>query len=67
MTSFAVDKNEYPFSTKELQLPAGKMNYVDEGTGEPVVMVHGNPTWSFVYRHVIKCLSSTHRCQEKGT
>lgn len=62
MTSYSIDKNEYPFNSKEFSLPAGKMKYVDEGTGEPVVMVHGNPTWSFVYRHLIKCLSSTHRC-----
>ncbi|WP_229803652.1 alpha/beta fold hydrolase [Litchfieldella qijiaojingensis] len=38
------------------------MHYVDEGSGEPVVLLHGNPTWSFLYRHLIKQLSSTHRC-----
>jgi haloalkane dehalogenase len=38
------------------------MHYVDEGRGEPVVMLHGNPTWSFFYRELIKGLSSQYRC-----
>jgi haloalkane dehalogenase len=38
------------------------MSYVDEGAGEPIVMVHGNPTWSFVYRHLVTGLSDRYRC-----
>lgn len=38
------------------------MHYVDEGHGDPVVMVHGNPTWSFLFRHLIVALSAGHRC-----
>ncbi len=38
------------------------MHYLDEGQGDPVVMVHGNPTWSYEYRHMILKLLSTHRC-----
>jgi len=38
------------------------MHYVDEGTGDPVLLVHGTPTWSFEYRHVIAALSKRHRC-----
>lgn len=38
------------------------MHYIDEGEGEPIVMVHGNPTWSFLYRHLIKGLSGNYRC-----
>ncbi|MBN1518345.1 alpha/beta fold hydrolase [Candidatus Sumerlaeota bacterium] len=38
------------------------MHYVDEGAGDPVVMVHGNPTWSFYYRNVIQALRGSHRC-----
>lgn len=37
------------------------MHYVDEGEGSPVVMVHGNPTWSFYYRNLIKELRDDHR------
>lgn len=38
------------------------MHYVDEGAGEPVVMVHGNPTWSFYYRNLVLALRGSHRC-----
>jgi pimeloyl-ACP methyl ester carboxylesterase len=38
------------------------MHYVDEGSGEPVVMVHGDPTWGYLYRHFIPPLSQHHRC-----
>jgi haloalkane dehalogenase len=37
------------------------MHYVDEGQGDPVVMVHGNPSWSFYYRDLISQLRSSHR------
>jgi cis-3-alkyl-4-acyloxetan-2-one decarboxylase len=37
------------------------LHYIDEGAGDPVVMVHGNPTWSFLFRHLIDDLSGTHR------
>ncbi|KAF0144208.1 MAG: haloalkane dehalogenase [Nitrospirae bacterium] len=57
-----IDKKEYPFEPHFLQLEMGKMHYVDEGSGEPIVMLHGNPTWSFLYRHLIKGLSKNYRC-----
>lgn len=47
----------YPFEPKTFDRNGLKMNYVDEGQGDPVVMVHGNPTWSFYYRELIKGLS----------
>jgi haloalkane dehalogenase len=37
------------------------MHYVDEGQGRPLVMVHGTPTWSFLYRYLIKNLSAEFR------
>lgn len=52
----------YPFEAHHLELPAGRMHYVDEGEGEPVVMLHGNPTWSFLYRHLIRHLQPRYRC-----
>lgn len=36
--------------------------YVDTGAGDPVLMVHGNPTWGFYYRHLVEALRGTHRC-----
>ncbi len=38
-----------------------RLHYLDEGAGEPVVMVHGNPTWSFYYRDLVEALSPTCR------
>ena len=29
------------------------MHYIDEGEGDPVVLLHGNPTWGFLYRDII--------------
>ena len=57
-----VDQRAYPFLSRYVSLPAGEMHYVDEGQGEPILMVHGTPTWSFEYRHVIAALSRHHRC-----
>jgi haloalkane dehalogenase len=56
-----VNRTEYPFQPHFLQLPAGRMHYVDEGQGRPVLMVHGTPTWSFLYRHLIRGLSADYR------
>ncbi|GAB4402965.1 MAG: alpha/beta fold hydrolase [Bacteroidia bacterium] len=53
---------EYPFKAHYFDIEAGRMHYVDEGSGPPVVMVHGTPTWSFLYRHLIKELMVDHRC-----
>jgi len=57
-----LDRAAYPFVTRHEALPAGRMHVVDEGAGPPAVMVHGNPTWSFVYRHLILRLRDRHRC-----
>lgn len=57
-----LDTIEYPFGHTFFQAPAGTLHYVDEGTGEPVVFVHGNPSWSFQFRNLIKALSGTNRC-----
>ncbi|HTV19529.1 MAG TPA: alpha/beta fold hydrolase [Polyangiaceae bacterium] len=49
-----LDRNAYPFQSHSLALPDGRMHYVDEGSGEPVLFVHGTPTWSFEYRGLIQ-------------
>ena len=38
------------------------MHYIDEGQGDPILFVHGTPSWSFDYRKIIKALRATHRC-----
>lgn len=57
-----LNTQEYPFQANYFATPVGQMHYVDEGTGNPIVFVHGNPSWSFEFRNVIKVLSKTHRC-----
>lgn len=53
---------EFPFKSRRLEWsPAESYHYVDEGSGQPVLCVHGNPTWSFAFRHIVRELSSTHR------
>ena len=51
----------YPFTSHYLDVGGPWMHYVDEGTGSPVVMLHGNPTWSFYYRELIRGLRDDHR------
>jgi haloalkane dehalogenase len=52
----------YPFESHWLDRRGLRMHYLDEGAGPPVVMVHGNPTWSFYYRELIKALRGEYRC-----
>lgn len=53
----------YPFESRFFTTPDGhRMHFVDEGEGEPIVFVHGNPAWSFGYRHPIRKLRSRFRC-----
>lgn len=54
-------REEYPFQSNFLELGGPRMHFVDEGQGEPVIMVHGNPTWSFYYRKLISALSGQNR------
>ena len=51
----------YPFESHYLSLAGHKYHYVDEGTGDPLVMLHGNPTWSFYYRALIAEFRNRHR------
>lgn len=52
----------YPFADRLRDLDGRAYHYLDEGEGEPVVMVHGNPTWSFFYREMIQGLRDQYRC-----
>jgi haloalkane dehalogenase len=52
----------YPFESRWLEVDGTRIHYVDEGSGPPILMLHGNPTWSFLYRKVIAGLSDRFRC-----
>lgn len=52
----------FPIKRNYLDRNGHKLQYVNEGQGEPVVMVHGNPSWSFYYRNLVTALSPNHQC-----
>lgn len=51
----------YPFTSRTAEVNGRPMHYVDEGSGEPILMVHGNPTWSFYFRKLIGGLANDYR------
>jgi len=54
---------DYPFESRWFDHGADlRQHYLDEGRGEVVLMLHGNPTWSYYYRHLVLALRRTHRC-----
>ena len=55
-------KEHYPFKDHYLEIGENKLHYIDEGEGFPVIMLHGNPTWSFYYRNVVNDLKVNYRC-----
>lgn len=66
MTSLKIDiapfRHLYPFTSRFVEVNGFAMHYVDEGEGEPVVLLHGNPTWSFYFRELVKGLAHAYRC-----
>ena len=52
---------DYPFAPHWLDVDGLRMHYVDEGAGDPVLLLHGEPTWSFLWRKIIPPLASRAR------
>jgi haloalkane dehalogenase len=59
---FSPDRSLYPFESRWFESSHGRMHYIDEGTGPPLLLCHGNPTWSFLYRHMVRALRDRFRC-----
>jgi pimeloyl-ACP methyl ester carboxylesterase len=57
-----LDRREYPFTPHYYSADGNLMHYVDEGSGPVILFVHGTPSWSFEFRHLIKELSKQYRC-----
>ncbi len=58
----ALNTHLYPFESRFLEVTSGlRLHYLDEGAGHPVVMVHGNPTWSCYYRNLVTALRGEYR------
>lgn len=55
--------DEYPFESHHLQVEAGRLHYLDEGPKDaaPLLCVHGNPTWSFTFRHLVRAFRDERR------
>ncbi len=59
---FTPDPALYPFESRWFDSSQGRVHYIDEGEGPPLLLCHGNPTWSFLYRNIILALRDRFRC-----
>src|ERR687888_2296895 len=57
-----VPSDLYPFADHYAGVAGCDLHYVNEGAGPPLLMLHGNPTWSFLYRTIIAGLRDRYRC-----
>ncbi|MFX1255397.1 MAG: haloalkane dehalogenase [Promethearchaeota archaeon] len=55
------DLDEFPYNSQYLEVDSLRVHYVDEGKGESILCLHGEPTWSYLYRKMIPLLSENHR------
>ena len=51
----------YPFKPKRIKINGQNLSCIDEGQGNTVIMLHGNPTWSFMYRNLVDELRKNYR------
>lgn len=54
--------SDFPFQSRYLEVKGSKMHYIDEGAGDPILFLHGNPTSSYLWRNIIPYLSGMGRC-----
>ena len=59
---FEPDPTLFPFESRWFDASVGQVHYIDEGTGPPILFLHGNPTWSFLYRGLVIRLRKRFRC-----
>ncbi len=59
---FTPDPALYPFRSRWFDSSRGRVHYLDEGDGPPLLLWHGNPTWSFLYRNIVVALRGRFRC-----
>ena len=58
-----VSAGMYPFASRFFAVaPGQRLHFIDEGEGEPIVFIHGNPAWSFEFRHLVEALRPEFRC-----
>jgi haloalkane dehalogenase len=59
---FSPSPDLFPFESKWFESSVGPVHYIDEGQGRPIVFCHGQPMWSFLYRHIVIGLRDRFRC-----
>ncbi len=52
----------FPFESRFVEIDGFSLHYIDEGRGRPVLMLHGNPPWSFYFRNIVPPLMGRFRC-----
>jgi haloalkane dehalogenase len=57
-----VPQELYPFDSRYVDIDGNRIHYVDEGSGPTILFLHGNPTWSFLYRNIVLGLRDEFRC-----
>jgi haloalkane dehalogenase len=57
-----VPERLYPFESRFAEADGARVHFVDEGEGPPLLLLHGNPTWSFLYREIVLELRDRYRC-----
>lgn len=53
---------EFPFESKYIEVEGSRIHYVEEGVGDPVLFIHGNPTSSYLWRNIIPHVAPVGRC-----
>jgi haloalkane dehalogenase len=62
IVDFTPSPELFPFESRWYDSSAGPMHYIDEGAGPPLLLLHGNPDWGFLYRHIVLGLRDRFRC-----
>ncbi|MEL6101950.1 MAG: alpha/beta fold hydrolase [Pseudomonadota bacterium] len=53
---------EFPFESRFLEVHGSNIHYIEEGEGDPILFLHGNPTSNYLWRNIIPYLSGQGRC-----
>ena len=62
VVEFTPDPTLFPFESRWFDSSVGPVHYIDEGTGPTLLLMHGNPDWSFLYRKIVMGLRDDFRC-----
>src|ERR1700722_15614321 len=49
-----LDRTSFPFRSRFIEIDGNTVHYIDEGGGQVLLMLHGNPTYSFLSRHIVR-------------